>query len=151
MLLSSLTAMQICSLQFLHSGKVSDPCSLVAFAYNRVKIQLVWICFADTDQLIKGNKANKRGKKDTWVLFLRLENIYFRQGKPTLGARAMQAAACPAGESDAGLYQRLSDQMVIQFSLTSALLWLGQQMRGLNCELRLVNHLSEVSFPLTIY
>lgn len=67
------------------------------------------ICFADTESLIKGNKVNKGGEKDTWVLFPRLKNVYFRQGKPTLGAGAVQAAACPAGESDAGLYQCVSE------------------------------------------
>lgn len=67
------------------------------------------ICFADTESLIKGNKVNKGGEKRHLGAVSQTQDIYFRQGKPTLGAGAVQAAACLAGESDAGLYQCVSE------------------------------------------
>lgn len=134
------------SFYILGKPQISAVWSLF-FAYNCLKLQLVQFCFTDTEIV---NNSMKRKKKRypgsvawTWEHF-------FEVGKTRIRGRSNTAAVCPAGETDAGLYHCMLrlDGVLIQPYICLALA--GQQMTGLNYELRLVNIISKVFCSLSM-
>lgn len=65
-----------------------------------MKTQLVQSCFAGSEIV---NNSTKRENRGYLGAVAQTQDHLFEAGKTHV--RAMQAAVCPAGETDAGLYQ----------------------------------------------